>query len=173
MHAATPPAVFHAVQATLQYRKVGRKPHRSTRLAISLGGQGVYVTSLAMPATPDGNPLPPRRRKRIMSIPLLTFFTPIAPIRLFPGQNTVSHVPERDASRVSPLINGQISGQLFCLSPRSAVAFLATTGLGSRPKSRPALGLLASSQIRRFAALVGENEIRGFSLCDQNSWQDR
>ena len=98
MHPATPPAVFHAGQATLQYRKVGRKPHRSTRLAISLGGQGVYVRSLAMPTTPDGSPLPPRRRKRIMSIPLLTFFTPIAPICRFPGQNTVFQIPERDAS---------------------------------------------------------------------------
>ena len=117
MHAATPPAVFGASQVSFRSRKVGRKPHRSTRLAVSLGGQGVYVRSLAMPTTPDGNPLPPRRRKRIMSIPLLTFFTPIAPIRLFPAQNTVFHIPERDASPVSPLRNGQISGQLFRLTP--------------------------------------------------------
>jgi hypothetical protein len=91
-----------------------------------------------------------------MSIPLLTFFTPMAPIRLFPAQNSVSHIPERDASRVSPLRNGQISGQLFRLTPRPAVAFPATTGLGSRPNPRPALGLLADSQVRRFAPCVWE-----------------
>lgn len=102
MHPATPPAVFHAGQAFFLFRKVGRKPHRSARLTISLCRGRVYVLPLAMPTTPDGNPLPPRRRQRISSIPLLTFFTPLAPICRFPAQNSVSRIPERDASRVSP-----------------------------------------------------------------------
>ena len=90
-------------------------------------------------------PFPPRKEISYLSIPLLTFFTPLAPIRLFPGQNCCPQFANRGHLPVSPLGSGQISGQLFRLSPRSAVALLATTGLGSRPKSRPALGLLADS----------------------------
>jgi len=62
MHAASPPAGFHAGQVSFRFRKVWRKPHRSTRPTLSrYGGRG-YVSPLARPTTPDGNPLPPRKR---------------------------------------------------------------------------------------------------------------
>jgi hypothetical protein len=78
----------------------------------------------------ERDPLPPRTEACISSIPLLTFFTPIAPIRLFPAKNCC---PQREHLPVSPFGSGQISGQLFRLSPLSPY----TPSGCSRPKSRP------------------------------------
>ena len=47
-------------------------------------------------------PYPPQAEVSYMSYPLLTFFTPLAPICRFPPPKPVSHFLERDWFRVSP-----------------------------------------------------------------------
>jgi len=106
MHAAYPPAVFHASQATLQCRKAGRKPWRSTRLATSLYGERGYGLPVVTPATDKPAPFPPRNGSRISSIPLLTFCTPIAPTCRFPGENSYSPFANCEHFPVSPAPSG-------------------------------------------------------------------
>ena len=82
-------------------------------------------------------PPPPPKRITYFVNTTPDFFHPSSPHTPRPPQTRLSAVRESRTLPVSPLGSGQISGQLFSLSPRSAVALLATTGLGSRPKSRP------------------------------------
>jgi hypothetical protein len=106
MHAAYPPAVFGASQVSFRSRKVGRKPHRSTRLSLSPCRQKTYGKSKRCPGTQRLKPSPPKKTKYILSIPLLTFFTPLAPIRLFPAK---THVRCSQIANISPCRRSEVA----------------------------------------------------------------
>jgi hypothetical protein len=87
-----------------------------------------------MQPTRKGDPLPPPKRSVYFVNTPPDFFHPYSPHTPLPRQNSWSPFANREHFPVSPLINGQISGQLLRLSPRPAVSFPATTGLAPPAK---------------------------------------
>lgn len=102
-------------------------------------------------------PFPPRREACFSSIPLLTFFTPLAPTCRFPVENRCSPFANREQRRVSLLGSGQIAGQLFRLTPdfhfrETGNSRAALPAKLTADDWLPALqNVMPFSQIRRFA----------------------